>query len=238
MAQVDVAHPAHNPFDLPRSNRGHVPIFLTSFLIALLFNGVVFYFAGTSTFRPNYKAYTEEAVTAEIFRPPAPPPPPPPPPKVVRRRPPPLQPRPAAPAPLNVPPPATFNVPPVEHPAPPPAPPVIAAVKPPPPKPPPKPLISNPDWMQLPSADDMARFYPDRAQRMSVNGHATISCTVNVDGSVSDCRVMSQSPPDDGFGDAALKLSKLFKMRPQTRDGVPVAGAKVVIPIGFEVPTA
>ena len=39
-----------------------------------------------------------------------------------------------------------------------------------------------------------------------------------------------------GLGTAALKLTRLFKMRPQTRDGQPVGGAKINIPITFQLP--
>ena len=39
-----------------------------------------------------------------------------------------------------------------------------------------------------------------------------------------------------GFGDAAMKMSKLFKMRPQTKDGQPVDGGTVRIPIRFTLP--
>ena len=41
---------------------------------------------------------------------------------------------------------------------------------------------------------------------------------------------------DQGFGDAAMKMTKLFKMRPQTKDGAPVDGGKITIPIVFNVP--
>jgi protein TonB len=47
--------------------------------------------------------------------------------------------------------------------------------------------------------------------------------------------VLSEDPADQGFGDAAIKLSKLFKMRPQTKDGAPTNGGTVRIPIRFQI---
>ena len=82
----------------------------------------------------------------------------------------------------------------------------------------------------------MARYYPDRAQRLDCSGRATISCVVRANGTVANCSVVSEDPPDMGFGDAAVRLSKLFRMRPQTKDGTPVEGGTVRIPIAFQLP--
>ena len=65
---------------------------------------------------------------------------------------------------------------------------------------------------------------------------ATISCRVNARGTLDGCSIVSEEPGDMGFGDAAMKMSKLFKMRPQTRDGQPVDGGTVRIPIRFSLP--
>jgi protein TonB len=107
---------------------------------------------------------------------------------------------------------------------------------PPPPTPPRPSVITNPDWARRPSGEDIARYYPDRAQRMNTEGRATLSCSVTAKGTLENCSVTSEEPGDMGFGDAAMKLSRLFKMRPKTLDGAPVEGGNVRIPIRFVLP--
>ena len=100
--------------------------------------------------------------------------------------------------------------------------------------PPPPVLITEPAWIKLPGGDDMARVYPGDAQARGVEGRAIIQCDVALDGLLRNCRVVEETPPGYGFGVALLLLAPQFKMKPATRNGVPVSGS-VNIPVNFKL---
>ena len=103
---------------------------------------------------------------------------------------------------------------------------------------PPPPVVSNPVWSQAvgPGAADLMEVYPERAHRKGLSGAAKIKCVVTVEGTLDQCAVVEETPPDEGFGKAALRLSPYFRFHPRIVDGVPTGGATVVIPIRFHLP--
>ncbi|WP_310541612.1 energy transducer TonB [Phenylobacterium sp.] len=98
------------------------------------------------------------------------------------------------------------------------------------------PRVSPPEWLVRPDGEDLADSYPGLARALSIEGRATISCTVDVKGQLQDCVSPTASPRGLGFDKAALEMSWLFAMRPKTVDGAPVAGGTVRIPIRFSLP--
>jgi len=96
-------------------------------------------------------------------------------------------------------------------------------------------VIGRPQWIDKPSGLQLSRAYPRRAQDAGVSGSATLNCVVEAAGTVRDCAVISETPTGWGFGEAAVKLSRFFRMKPETSDGMPVDGAKVMVPLSFRM---
>lgn len=94
-------------------------------------------------------------------------------------------------------------------------------------------LIQNPVWVRFPSGEEMAKVYPRALRGMGV---ARLRCGVRGDGRLGACHILEESPPDAGLADAVLKLVPLFKLKATTRDGRPVAGGVVDVPVRFVLP--
>lgn len=243
-AAVDHRIPQRSPFDAPAPHRRRSKALAVALSLAAAVHVGLGAYLWKARFEPQYREFAEDVTDVQLVRP-LPPPPPPPPPKLEPppppkpRTPPRVQPRPPkAVAPPAV---APLPVPPVVRRVELPAPPVITIRPPAPPAqrpapPPPNPGITNPDWLRRPTGAEIARYYPERAARRGIEGRAVIGCRVSASGRLEQCTVRAETPSDEDFGAAALKMSRHFKMRPMTRDGVPVSGGTIRIPIRFALP--
>lgn len=190
---------------------------LTSLAFAAAICSFIVWMALTQKFSTITDLFEDtDAVKVEIEEEKKPPPPPPPPPD----RPPP-------------PPPPEQRVPPPDLSAPPTPTPIPVAVDPPPAPPTPS-VITNPTWLERPNARDFARYYPERALERGQEGRVNLACIVAADGRIS-CTVTSEDPTGWGFGDAAMRISRHFRMAPATRDGAATSGGRVNVPIRFNV---
>jgi TonB family protein len=84
----------------------------------------------------------------------------------------------------------------------------------------------------MPSASDFASNYPRLAQDEGVEGRAVLGCTVNAQGTLENCSVVSETPPNYGFGQAVLNMARLFHF--STSSITP--GMALRLPVAFRVP--
>lgn len=98
-----------------------------------------------------------------------------------------------------------------------------------------QPVVTAPSWVRLPTADELARLYPQTAASGNISGRVRMSCRVQVDGKLTACTILEECPAGFGFGRATLQSAVYFQMRPKTVDGVPVEGGRVVIPLNWRL---
>ena len=112
-----------------------------------------------------------------------------------------------------------------------------------------KQFVAVPDE-EVPPIDEMPEFpgglealvawlgkniqYPEAAQRAGVQGKVFVAFTVEVDGSISDCKVIqSLSPSCDG--EALRVVKSMPQWKPGMYEGQPVS-VQYILPINFKIP--
>jgi protein TonB len=82
-------------------------------------------------------------------------------------------------------------------------------------------LIERPHWARRPR--DLAAYFPRRALSLGVEGQVELDCLVSTQGAL-DCAIISETPLNWGFGAAALRISRDYRMLSARQDGGPVQG--------------
>lgn len=103
------------------------------------------------------------------------------------------------------------------------------------------PAIRAPDWTRLPDPQKALSLFPPQAAKAGIkSGKGMVKCTVMADGHLSNCKAIREDPAALGFGEAAVSLASALTINPWTRDGRPVEGAEITLPLKFvldEAPT-
>jgi hypothetical protein len=98
--------------------------------------------------------------------------------------------------------------------------------------------VTAADWLRKPTGEDLARYYPSSARRVSLSGRTRLDCHVTADGKLAACAAWANPADDPSFAEAALKLAPLFLMKAVDRNLASVAGRPIHIPIWFRLPAA
>jgi hypothetical protein len=83
-------------------------------------------------------------------------------------------------------------------------------------------ILPSPGWK-------LAQYYPYGAQVRGDGGWTVMQCRATGDGRVEACTVTKEKPHGLGFGDAALKLARYYRVRGFC------PGETVVIPISWRL---
>jgi protein TonB len=93
-------------------------------------------------------------------------------------------------------------------------------------------VVTSPHWLRRPAGLDA--YYPRRAMTRNMEGQVVLDCLVNTSGALG-CAVVSETPSNWGFGEAALRISRDYRMSPALRNGAPVEGRyRMVVPFRLE----
>lgn len=90
------------------------------------------------------------------------------------------------------------------------------------------------DWSRRPTPNGLRTVFPTEAFKKGISGSATIQCTATVQGALTDCLSVEESPAGMGFGSAAIALTPQFTMKPPIWKGQPTPSI-VSIPIRFKL---
>jgi protein TonB len=93
-------------------------------------------------------------------------------------------------------------------------------------------MIGAPIWITKFSPTAAATFFPaDATAKGLTTGRGVAECKVQADGVLDACRALSAEPEGAGFSEAAAKAASGMRMNLWTKDGGPVDGATVRVPI-------
>jgi TonB family protein len=119
--------------------------------------------------------------------------------------------------------------------SPPPAPPPPPIWRPPPQPPPPAEIARNNwNWLRQPSQNEFDQYFPEEARRRGRGGQVSLRCIVQANGALV-CYVQDQTSSGRGLGEAAMTLSRLYRMAPRDRAGLATAGRSLQLEFNFRV---
>ena len=61
-------------------------------------------------------------------------------------------------------------------------------------------IITNPDWVHVPTGEELASYFPTSALTAGLNGYVKLECDVTADGKLIGCVAAQEFPPSKGFG--------------------------------------
>jgi TonB family protein len=94
-------------------------------------------------------------------------------------------------------------------------------------------VIGKPLWAATPTAEDVQAAFAATPKNIGTV-RVVLACKVEQGGWTSGCKVESEAPAGQGFGQAALALTPKFRVATWTIEGLPVVGGVIRVPLRYE----
>lgn len=90
-------------------------------------------------------------------------------------------------------------------------------------------------WIYQPGWQEMMLYFPAIAKEAKQSGQVLLACHVPRAGKPESCRAIAENPTAMGFGEAAVRLSATFRMRPAYRNNAIMTDLPIIIPVVFSL---
>jgi TonB family protein len=94
----------------------------------------------------------------------------------------------------------------------------------------------QPDFVKTSTQAQMLAVFPPQARAEGVSGKVLLECSAGPKGELTNCTVLKEDPPGQGFGEAALKLSVHGQVKTRDRKGVSIVGRPFKLTMRFVAP--
>ncbi len=96
-------------------------------------------------------------------------------------------------------------------------------------------MITRPVWLQTPSASQFLSATPAAFLQENLAGRIVVNCQIGAGGTMGDCKLVSETPPNRGLVGAAQRLLPYYHMASEDLDRQPTAGRRYQVTISLGV---
>lgn len=96
--------------------------------------------------------------------------------------------------------------------------------------------LTTPNWIVTLTPEGMTLIFPDAARKAGVaSGVGVVNCLIDGRGHLAECEVRRENPAGLDFGAAAMQAAQVMVMNPWTKEGDPVEGLRITLPVRFDL---
>lgn len=95
-------------------------------------------------------------------------------------------------------------------------------------------VVGKPRWVAVPSSEALSASFPKGSTATGVV-RVVMQCRIEQGGSISGCKVETEEPAGQGFGQSTLQVADKMRVATWTMEGLPAVGGLVNIPLRYNL---